>query len=210
MLPSAPLLIAFLAASVAIVVVPGPDVLYVAARSLGQGRRAGAVATLGISCGLMVHGAAAALGLSSLFLAAPFAYEALRWGGIAYLAYLAFRAFRGTDDLRLAALAPAAALRAVWMQAFVTNLLNPKIILFFIAFLPQFVEPDAARPLVQTAMLAALFTLLSLTFQMGLAATAGRLGEWLAARPQAQRLQRWIMGGSLGMLAAWLAIGARR
>ena len=101
MLPDASLLAAFILASLAVIVAPGPDFMYVVARSIGQGRGAGLVAACGISTGLVGHGAAAALGLSSLFAHAPLAYELVRYLGVAYLLFLAYRAFTARDDVHL-------------------------------------------------------------------------------------------------------------
>ena len=203
---------AFLVASAVVIVAPGPDILYVAARSLGQGRAAGLVASCGTCTGLVLHGTAAALGLSSLFAHAPLAYEVLRWLGVAYLAYLAWRALTARDDV-----APPAAhggARHGWAriygQAMLTNLLNPKIVVFFIAFLPQFVAPRAAPYAVQIAVLVAVFTLLGFLFLALLAVSVGRLGDRLRTLPRFQRVQRWVMGTTLGGLAAWLAVSGRR
>ena len=203
---------AFLIASLVVIVAPGPDILYVAARSLGQGRTAGLVASCGTCSGLVVHGTAAAFGLSSLFAHAPLAYEVLRWLGVAYLAYLAWRAFTADDEVVLPATSVGA--RRAWLriygQAMLTNLLNPKIVVFFIAFLPQFVAPQAAPYAMQVAVLVAVFTLLGFLFLAVLAVSIGRLGDRLRALPRVRRIQRWVMGSTLGSLAAWLAVSDRR
>jgi threonine/homoserine/homoserine lactone efflux protein len=187
-------------------------VLYVVSRSVGQGRRAGLVAVAGTSSGLVVHGMAAALGLSGLFLHAPLAYEILRYAGVAYLLYLAWRAFTARDIPELAGRGGAEP-RGWWRvyrQAALTNLLNPKVALFFIAFLPQFVNPHAGHAPAQIAVLAALFIAAGVIFLLALALAFGRIGDWLRARPGFWWVQRWIMGTTLGGLALWLALPARR
>ena len=213
MLPDGPLLAAFLIASAVVVATPGPDMLYVVSRSIGHGRRAGMVAALGIGSGLVGHGAAAALGLSGLFLHAPVAYQALRWAGVAYLLYLAWRAFtdHAVVGLPLArGAADSSHLWRVYRQALLTNLLNPKIILFYLAFLPQFVDPHTAHPIAQLMLLQALFLGGGLVFLLTLVLAFGRIGDWLHARPNFWRVQRWIMGTTLGGLALWLALPERR
>jgi threonine/homoserine/homoserine lactone efflux protein len=136
-------LAAFVGAGLLLNITPGPDVLYIVGRSLSQGRTAGVVSALGISVGCLVHVAAAALGLSTLMVTAPLAYDVVRYSGAAYLVWLGIRAFTS----RSSALAVQSLARvshwAIFRQGMVTNALNPKVALFFLAFLPQFT--DAAR-----------------------------------------------------------------
>jgi threonine/homoserine/homoserine lactone efflux protein len=212
MLPDPALSAAFLIASLVVIVAPGPDVLYVVSRSIGQGRWAGIVAVAGTSSGLLVHASAAALGLSGLFLHAPLAYEVLRYAGVAYLLYLAWRAFTARDapELPRREGAQAPVWWRVYRQAALTNLLNPKVALFFIAFLPQFVDAQGSHAFAQITLLAALFVVAGAVFLLVLALAFGRIGDWLRARPGFWRAQRWIMGTTLGGLALWLALPERR
>ena len=133
----------FVGAGLLLNITPGPDVLYIVGRSLGQGRLAGVVSSLGIATGCLVHVAAAALGLSAVMLAVPLAFDIVRYAGAAYLAWLGFRALaRRSSPLDVRALAPVP-LGRIYTQGIVTNVLNPKVALFFLAFLPQFT--DASR-----------------------------------------------------------------
>ncbi len=211
MLPDPSLLVAFVFASIVVIVSPGPDFMYVTARSIGQGWGAGLVAACGICTGLVGHAVAAALGLSSLFAHAPVAYEVVRYLGVAYLAYLAYRAFTADDEVCLSA---ASSDRRGWWriyrQAALTNLLNPKVAIFFIAFLPQLVRADGGRYALQVLLLAGLFIALGFVYLVAVVVAFGRLGDWLRARPQFWRLQRWVMGSTLGGLAVWLAVPERR
>src|SRR5512133_1760869 len=158
-----------MAAGLALNLTPGPDMLYVAARGAAEGRRAGVVSALGIGAGTLVHITALALGLSALLAAVPLAYDAVRYAGAAYLVYLGVRALlaRGpaaaalslgatTAAARPAELAPGR-LAAIFRQGVVTNVLNPKVALFFLAFLPQFVDPSRGSAVAQTVLLGLLF-----------------------------------------------------
>lgn len=211
MLPDTPLLIAFAIASLAVILSPGPDTLYVLSRSVGEGRLSGIVASLGISAGLCVHVVAAALGLSKLFDYAPVAFDVLRWAGVVYLLCLAWRAFTGEAmPLNVPAGAERKQLRRAFGEAALTNLLNPKIIVFYIAFLPQFTNPERGDVALQIVALGGLFILAGFCWLGGLALAFGTFGDWLRRSVRFWRWQRWIMGTSLGGIALWLALPARR
>src|SRR5688572_1579633 len=141
-LPDTSTLLLFMTAALALNVTPGPDMLYVVARSVGEGRAAGVISSLGIAAGSLVHTLAVALGLAGLLRAVPLAFEIVKWVGAAYLIWLGVRALRtpGTTTERVA-VAPASR-RAIFGQGMLTNVLNPKVALFFLAFLPQFVDPE--------------------------------------------------------------------
>lgn len=211
MLPDTPLLIAFAIAALAVILSPGPDTLYVLTRSVGEGRLSGIVASLGISAGLCVHIAAAALGLSKLFEYAPVAYDVLRWAGVLYLLYLAWRAFMGNDSLlSVSAGSERKRLARAFGEAALTNLLNPKIIVFFIAFLPQFANPARGDVALQILLLGGMFILAGFLWLGALALAFGYFGNWLKRSIGFWRWQRWIMGASLGGIALWLALPERR
>ncbi|MEV6941108.1 LysE family translocator [Streptomyces sp. NPDC051172] len=132
---------AFLVAALVLCVTPGPDMMFIVAMGGRGGPRTGVLAAFGVACAMFVHTVAAALGLSALFLALPTLYHVLRWAGAAYLLYLAVKAFRDRAvPVEEGAAAGPGRRRAFWQGA-VTNLLNPKVILFNVAFLPQFVDP---------------------------------------------------------------------
>ncbi len=209
MLPDTTLLVAFAIASILLIVAPGPDTLYVAGRSMAQGRAAGLVASLGISSGLVVHSLAVAFGLASLVAYVPYAYDTVRYAGAAYIFYLAWRAL---SDFGVRAATPSrlAPLARVYREAVITNVLNPKIAVFFVAFLPQFADPDKGRFTAQILTLAALFICAGFTYLACVALSLGALGAWLRERPTFWRAQRWVMGGTLGAMAIWLAWPERR
>lgn len=211
MLPDWPLLAPFLAASAVLILTPGPDTLYVAARSIGQGRIAGLIAATGTTAGLVVHIAAAALGLAGLFRLVPIAFDVVRYFGVAYLIYLAWHAFADTTEAGGPAAAPEPLAPArIFRQAAITNILNPKVALFFVAFLPPFADPARGSVALQLASLGALFIAMGLVYLVALAALAGRIGDRLRTSSRARRVQRWFQGSVLGAMAVWLAWPERR
>jgi threonine/homoserine/homoserine lactone efflux protein len=160
-------------ASLALNLTPGPDMLYVAARSAGEGRSAGIVSALGITVGTLFHVAALALGLSALLSTVPAAYVVLRMGGAAYLIYLGVRALARTNAIRPVDM-QSASLSAVFRQGVVTNVLNPKVVIFFLAFLPQFVDPVRGNPVGQIIVLGLLFNTSGTLVNVGVAIAASR------------------------------------
>jgi threonine/homoserine/homoserine lactone efflux protein len=146
----------FLAATLTLNVTPGPDMLYVSARSLSQGTRAGLVSALGIAAGCLVQAAAVAFGLARLLAASPGLYRALRVAGAVYLLYLGARTLVAGESSEDASL-PREPLRRVFLQGMMTNLLNPKVVVFFLAFLPQFVDPEAGDFTLRVLFLGTLF-----------------------------------------------------
>ncbi len=204
---------AFAAACAALYLAPGVDMAYLASRAIGQGRGAGVLSALGIFAGIWLHVLAAALGLAALFELWPRLYDAVRWAGVGYLAWLGLQALANRGGLRIPApnqtVPPAGAARIV-RQAALGNLLNPKMALFFIAFLPQFVDPGRGDLSLQMLVLGALFNLGGLVWNLALAALFGGLGDWLRRRPGVLAAQRWFTGLTLLGLAAFVAVGERR
>jgi threonine/homoserine/homoserine lactone efflux protein len=168
----------FLAAGLALNFTPGPDMLYVAARGANEGRAAGIVSALGIGAGTLVHITLVALGLAALLAAVPIAYTIVRIGGAIYLIYLGVRALRSQALMTLQHVEPAP-LWSVFRQGVITNVLNPKVALFFLAFLPQFVDPSRGNPVLQVVALGLLFdttgTLVNLAVALGSSRAAARL-----------------------------------
>ena len=153
MLPEPALFLAFMAAAVALNLTPGPDMTYVATRTLAEGRGAGVASAVGIGAGSLVHTLLAAFGLSSLLIYAPYAFDVVKYAGAAYLVWIAVRLWREAAETRVpvAGAMPLGARRA-FAEGLLTNVLNPKVALFFLALLPQFVDP--ARGSVAGQMLA--------------------------------------------------------
>ncbi|MEZ5666307.1 MAG: LysE family translocator [Alphaproteobacteria bacterium] len=201
--------LAFAAASAVVITAPGPDMLLVIMRALRDGRLAGVVAAGGIVSGLVVHAAAAVLGLSSLFAHAPLAYDAIRYAGIAYLLWLAWRALRDRGAHRpvagTAGPAPPPRLGAVYRQAVLTNILNPKIAVFFIAFLPPFVPSGTAAYAETVALLSAAFIAAGGLFLLAVALLAARLRRPLSRLPGLAVAQRYLVASTFAAMAAWLA-----
>ena len=154
-------LLLFVISGLLLNVTPGPDTLYIVGRSSTQGLRAGAIAALGIGTGTLVHTTAAALGLSAILAASATAFTVLKWAGGAYLVYVGISLLRASPpapEPDSPAFAPAA-LRAIFFQGFLTNVLNPKVALFFVAFLPQFVAPSTDSKALAFLFLGAVFNL---------------------------------------------------
>jgi threonine/homoserine/homoserine lactone efflux protein len=204
--PDASTLVAFSIAAIVLFVVPGPAVLYVVTRSVAQGRRAGLVSVAGIHTGSLVHIAAALAGLTTLLAASATAFRAVKWAGAAYLVFLGIRAFldRGEEALDEEAV-PEAGLRKVFTQGFIVNLLNPKTTVFFLAFVPQFVDPARGTAL-QIVVLGALFVMLGILSDGVYALVAGSLGDRLQEHNWWRTGRRWVSGTiyvTLGMVAAF-------
>lgn len=179
-----------MAAGLALNLTPGPDLLYITARSLGQGWRAGAASAFGIAAGCLVHTAAAALGISVLLRASPVAYDAIRLAGAAYLMWLGAQALLDARARPLPNAEPAPMRRIFW-QGFVTNALNPKVALFFLAFLPQFADPARGAFELQVLVLGAIFIFNGLWVCLAVAWAAARAAGWLRRRGDAvAHLQR--------------------
>jgi threonine/homoserine/homoserine lactone efflux protein len=205
MLPGTDLFLLFLVAAVMLIVTPGPDTLFIAGRSLAQGPIAGLVALAGISAGAVIHSVAAALGFATLFVLAPWLYDAVRWAGIAYLLWLAWGSFMGGEENTAGPDRTRHRLSVVFRQALMTNLLNPKVILFFGAFLPQFTEPARGHVGLQFFTLGMVIVAINTVWMVGVIHLAGSAGRWLSARPSLRRVQRYILGATLAGIALWLA-----
>ena len=210
MLPEPASLSVFLLAALALLVIPGPAVLYIVARSIDQGRAAGLVSVLGIGAGSMVHVVAAAAGLSSLLVSSAAAYSVVKFAGAAYLIVLGIGRFTGADaDLERRGGATRD-LRRAFTQGVWVNVLNPKTALFFFAFLPQFVSTDRGSVAAQIVLLGAIFVMMGVVSDGLYALAAGGLGEWLEARPHVMRWQRWFAGTVLVSLGVATAVTGGR
>ena len=200
----------FVVASVVLLLTPGPAVLFIVARSVEQGRAAGLVSVLGIHLGTIVHVTAAAIGLSALLVSSALAFAIVKYLGAAYLIWIGVRTLMAKEASSDAPSVPAEPLRRVFRDGFVVNLFNPKTAIFFLAFLPQFVDP--ARGPVHWQILA-----LGLTF-MGLgmisdgmfALAAGAAGDFLGRNRRFLRFQRWFAGTSFIGLGVTAALATRK
>ena len=188
---------------------PGPVWVYLLSRTLTQGRRAGYFSLLGVAAGVIVHVMLAALGITVVLLAIPFAFDAIKLAGAAYLLWLAINTLRGGGLSFTPQPLEVVPDRVLVRQAMVAALLNPKVAVFYLSLFPQFVEP-AAGPVFAQSLLLGLVHLAVSTLVDGLLVTvAGALATWFATRPLWLRMQRWLLGTAFGALAVWLAATPR-
>jgi threonine/homoserine/homoserine lactone efflux protein len=200
----------FFVASIALILAPGPDSLYVLARGLGQGRRAGIIAALGSSSGLLAHTTLAALGLAVLLQTSEIAYTVVRVGGALYLIYLGIRALLSRERLAIGAASSQFSPQRMYLQGLLTNVLNPKVALFFIAFLPQFVDPHTPSFALSMLTLGLVFATLTVCYLTVVGLLSGALGRALLSRLRIARAIRWVSGAALIGLGLRLLIPERR
>lgn len=206
-MPDASTLALFLGATLALNLSPGPDVFYVLANSARHGTRGGLYAALGIACGVTVHTVIAAAGIAAVFAAHPFAFDALRLLGAAYLIWLGIQAWRASG-----AAAGREAGAGAWQivrRGFVTNVLNPKVALFFLAFLPQFTRPEEGSVALQMLWLGALFITSGTIVSAAYAAAGGWVSDRLRREPRWQRRLDRLSGSILLALGLRLLIPQR-
>ena len=200
-------------ATVTLNLTPGPDMLYVIARSVGQGRAAGVASALGITGGCFVHLFAVSFGLASLVRTVPTAYEIVKFTGAAYLIYLGVQKLRREESLDLSQEAPRVKLSRVFGQGIIVNILNPKTALFFFAFLPQFVDASRGNVALQILFLGTLFALMGVISDSLWALFAGTVARHLNRNTSWLRTQRYVSGGiviSLGVATAFAGSGAKK
>jgi len=200
----------FVVAALTLNLTPGPDMIYVAAHSLGGGRRQAFASVLGITTGRLIHLLAAMVGLSALIASSAMAFAVLRYAGAAYLLWIGYQMIRSARDLSLDSTAEPESIRAVYLRGVVTNVLNPKVALFYLAFLPQFVDPDRGSIALQLFILGTIQNLGGTAVQSVIAAAGGGLGDWLAAHPGFPRWQKRFAGTLLIGLGLFLLTPAGR
>jgi len=199
----------FIGVSWALIISPGPDMIYVIARGMAHGRWAGVLSAVGVVCGILVHTTAAALGLTLILQTSAFAFLFVKFVGAAYLLYLGIQAWREKSVFRLQASPSAVTSSSLFWQGVLSNVLNPKIAIFFLAFLPQFVDQGSAHITGQMLFLGLIFACFGLCFLLVVGYSSGTIGRWLNSRPQyAQSFQR-IAGGILIALGIRLALTER-
>ena len=195
-------LLFFVTASLLLIVAPGPDILFLITQGVTGGRAAGLSTALGLAAGNLVHTLAAALGVSVIFRTSALAFAALKVAGVAYLLYLAWQALRHRGQLlRLENGAAAGSGLSLFRRGLLMNILNPKVALFFLAFLPQFAAPEAGPVWLQMVGLGALFTVLVVLVFGTIGLTAGSLAGWIR-RGTGARANRWAAWGVAGVFAA--------
>lgn len=208
-MPSLDTFIAFFGVSVLLGLSPGPDNVFVLMQSALRGRRAGLFVVLGLCTGLLFHTAAVALGLAAVFAASATAFTALKLGGAAYLAYLAWQAFRAPTGSASAPQAAPPGDAQMYRRGVLMNLSNPKVVIFFLAFLPQFVDPAQGRIGLQIVALGGVFMLATLLTFGAIAWFAASVGQALQRSARAQQALNWLAGAVFLGLAARLALSER-
>jgi threonine/homoserine/homoserine lactone efflux protein len=188
---------------------PGPVWIYLISRTLAQGRRAGYFSLIGVMAGVLVHLLAAAVGLSALLLAVPWAFNAVKLAGAAYLLWLAWSTVRGAGFSFTPQPLPPVPDRVLFRQAMLASVVNPKVAVFYLSLFPQFVDPAAGSVLVQSLALGIVHVGVSTLIDGALVTVAGLLAAWFARRPGWLKAQRWFLGGAFGVLAVWLAATPR-
>lgn len=195
----------FVSVAAVLVFTPGPNTLYIIARSIQQGRRAGIVSSLGVQVGTLIHVAIAALGLSALVVSSVLAFNFVKYAGATYLVYLGVKTLLTREKRELTKAIRNESLSHTFRQGVVVNLLNPKTALFFFAFLPQFIEPERGTIALQIVVLGMILVFLGTTSDMLYASTAGSFGSWLRNNSRFLPVQHYFAGGvyiGLGVLTA--------
>ena len=208
-MPTSQMLLAFFATSTLLALAPGPDNLFVLTQSALRGKAAGLAVTLGLCTGLIVHTTAVALGLAAIFAASTLAFTILKLCGAAYLLWLAWQAFRASSTAFQAGTAGRLAGWQLYRRGIVMNITNPKVSIFFLAFLPQFADPARGSLTLQMLVLGVIFILATILIFGGIALLAGTLGDWLTRSPGVQRVMNRVTGTIFTALALKLAFSRR-
>jgi len=193
----------FLIAAMTLTLAPGPDNIYVLTRGITQGRKAGLVSALGFSSGLIFHTTLAVLGFAALIKASPLAYSLLRYAGAGYLIYIGVRTLRSHSAIHLQGSTESMKLSRIYWQSVIANMLNPKVTLFFIAFLPQFVNAGAGHIPAQMLLLAAVFIAQALAIFSLVALFSGMVGAFFQRKKSAATTMNRLAG------CAFIGLGIR-
>jgi threonine/homoserine/homoserine lactone efflux protein len=210
-MPHLSALLGFALVSFGMVLTPGPNMIYLISRSLAQGSAAGMISLGGVALGFVFYMLCAAFGITALLFAVPYAYDALRFGGALYLLWLAWQVLKpnGRSPFQVQELPPDGP-RKLFAMGFVTNLLNPKIAMLYLALLPQFIDPAGGSVLMQSLVFGTIQIIISVSVHVMIALTAGSITGFLATRPIWLKAQRWLMGTVLAGFALKLALETRR
>jgi threonine/homoserine/homoserine lactone efflux protein len=199
----------FLLTSLIVVVSPGTGVLFTLATGLSRGSRASVVAAFGCTLGIVPHMAAAIMGLAALLHTSAIAFQTFKYIGVAYLLYMAWMTLKEHGPLRVEKEVSARSAAQVILQAILINILNPKLSIFFFAFLPQFVSAEEARPLLRMSELSAVFMLLTFVVFVGYGLFAAAIRDQVISRPRVLAWMRRAFAGAFGLLGAKLALADR-
>jgi threonine/homoserine/homoserine lactone efflux protein len=200
----------FLTTAVVMICTPGPDIIYVSTKGIAQGRNIALLSTLGVCLGYLVHTLLAVFGLSALLKTSVVAFEAVRYAGAAYLLYLGIKTLLSKEPFLLAQNSkPLQKGRIVW-QGVLTSVLNPKGILFFMSFLPQFISSQSSNVSLQLTLFGLIFTLLCLLIYGLIGYFSGQVGDRLAKQPRISQTLKWLSGSVLVGLGIRMALPERR
>lgn len=204
-------LVAFSAVALGMVLTPGPNMAYLVSRSICQGRTAGLISLAGVALGFVTYMLLAAFGITALVFAVPYAYDALRLAGAAYLGWLAWNALKpgGRSPFEVRDLSPDSP-RRLFAMGLLTNLLNPKIAALYLSLLPQFIDASQGDVLGQTLLLGTAQIAISVTVNALIVLAAGSVAAFLTGRPMWMAVQRWLMGTVLAVLAVRMAFDTGR
>lgn len=202
-------LLAFVLTCFIIEITPGPNMAYLAALSLSQGVRAGLAAVAGIALGLAIYGVAASLGLSAIIDNSAFLYETLRWGGVAYLLWLAWEAWAAEREISPETVDGGINPWTAFRRGLITNLLNPKAAVFYVAVLPDFIQIGKSAVTTQTLTLSAIYVSIATAIHLAIVLLASRL-QRVIATPEQRRTVRRVLAVLLAAIAVWFAFSTSR
>jgi threonine/homoserine/homoserine lactone efflux protein len=208
-IPEWPTLVAYSLGVIVLTFTPGPDMTFFLGRTLAQGISGGIAAMAGASTGLLVHSVLVAFGLSAIILASPVLFLGIKIAGAGYLLWLAVDAIRNGSALRMEGKTKAKPLSQVYLQGLGINLLNPKIIIFFMTFLPQFVRSDDPHASGKLLFLGIMFVVIALPFTLPMILAADRLTLWLRRNPRVTRVIDWIFASVFGAFAVKILLTER-
>ncbi|WP_159873074.1 MULTISPECIES: LysE family translocator [unclassified Raoultella] len=210
-MPELSSLITFAFVALGLVLTPGPNMIYLTSRSICQGKRAGLISLGGVALGFVFYMLCAALGITALIFAVPYAYDILRISGVVYLLYLAWQAIKpGGRSLFAVRDLSADSGRKLFLMGFITNLANPKIAIMYLSLLPQFISPGHGSILSQSLVLGFTQASISVAVNALIVLMAGEVSRFLTGRPLWQRFQRWLMATVLAGMAVKIAFEARK
>lgn len=201
-------LLYFLGASVALTIAPGPDNIFVLTQGLARGRKSAVITALGMCSGISVHTTAAAFGISAIFYSSAVAFTLVKYAGAAYLLYLAYRTLKERSAVRLPAADDKSSM-ALFRRGFIMNVLNPKVAMFFLAFLPQFITPDTRYFPLRMLLLGFIFMVQAVIIFSLIGFFSGSIGSFILARPGIARRFDWLTAGVFASLGIRLALTER-
>lgn len=205
-MPTVPTLLTFAVAATLLIIVPGPNVIYIITRGIDQGRHAAVASAMGVQTGMLFHVGAAVLGLSALVASSELVFNIVKYAGAAYLIWMGVTSLRAKlTDLDVPAISRRASYRRLYAQGMVVNILNPKVGLFFVAFLPQFIDPGRGSSTSQILVLGGVFVAIAVISDLVYAFASGSIGSWLSTRERIARQRDRFAGVVyilLGVLAA--------